>query len=159
MGKYTNKLALPPFVPMTWAMLNSKAYKDLSFAARAMLPYFIGKPNINIRSDLYLKAEFSISYKEAVTYGCSTRTFTRVIEDLMRKGFIDPVDKGGLRGYGLSMSVFRMSNRWKDFGKKDFVQIEWRQFIGNTKNGHCTVAKSKAKGGTPRLNHTPKVKL
>ena len=101
--KDKQKLALPPFVPMTWAILNSKAYKDLSFAARAMLPYFIGKPNINIRSDLYLKTEFSISYREALTYGCSTRTFNRVIADLMRKGFIDPVDKGGLRGCGLSM--------------------------------------------------------
>jgi len=140
------KLALPPFVPMTWAMLNSAAYKNLSFAARAMLPYFIGKPSINIRSDLFLKTEFSISYKEAVTYGCSTRTFTRVIEDLMRKGFVDPVDKGGLRGWGLSSNVFRMSERWKDYGKKDFVPVEWKQFDANFKNGHCPVAKSKAVG-------------
>jgi len=149
MGRYKNqqKLALPPFVPMTWALLNSQAYKDLSFASRAMLPYFIGKPSINIRSDLYLKTEFSISYKEATSYGCSTRTFSRVIEDLMRKGFIDPVDKGGLRGWGLSCNVFRMSERWKDYGKKAFVEIEWRQFIGNFRNGRCAVAKSKAMGG------------
>jgi hypothetical protein len=62
----------------------------------------------------------------------------------MRKGFIDPVDKGGLRGWGLSCNVFRMSDRWKDYGKKDFIKVEWRQFIGNFKNGHCIVAKSKA---------------
>lgn len=153
------KLALPPFVPMTWALLNSMAYKQLTFAARAMLPYFIGKPNVNIRSDLYLKTEFSISYREAINYGCSTRTFTRVIEDLMRKGFLDPVDKGGLRGMGLSCNVFRMSDRWKGYGKPGFVEIEWRQFIGNFKNGHCIVAKSKAKGNESWLNHAPKVKL
>lgn len=147
--KYKEKIALPPFVPMTWALLNSQAYKDLSYTARAMLPYFIGKPNINIQSDLYLKTEFSISYKEAVGYGCSTRTFTRVIEDLVRKGFIDPVDKGGLRGWGLSCNVFRNSDRWKDYDKAGFVQMEWKQFIGNFKNGHYAVAKSKAMGGKP----------
>lgn len=147
-NKDKNKLALPPFVPMTWDLLNSQVYKDLSFASRAMLPYFIGKPNINIRSDLFLKTEFSISYKEAVSYGCSMRTFSRVIEDLMRKGFIDPVDKGGLRGCGLSCNIFRMSERWKNYGKKDFVKIEWKQFTGNTRNGHYAVAKSKAVGGT-----------
>ena len=144
--KDKQKLSLPPFVPMTWAILNSEAYKDLSFAARAMLPYFIGKPNINIRSDLYLKTEFSFSYREAVQYGVSTRTFTRVIEDLMKKGFVDPVDTGGLRGWGLSCSRFKMSDRWKDYGKENFVEIGWRQFVVNFKNGHCVVAKSKAMG-------------
>lgn len=147
--KDKRKLAIPPFVPMTWTMLNSKAYTALTFAARAMLPYFIGKPKINIRSDLYLKTQFSISYKEAITYGCSTRTFTRVIEDLMRKGFIDPVDKGGLRGWGLSCNVFRMSDRWKQYGGKNFIAVEWRTFMANTKNGHCPVAKSKATGVQP----------
>ena len=132
--KDKQKLSIPPFVPMTWAMLNSKAYKDLSFAARAMLPYFIGKPKINIRSDLFLKTEFSFSYKEAVTCGCSTRTFTRVIEDLMRKGFIDPVEKGGLRGAGLSCNIYKMSERWKHYEKQDFVEaVEWKMFAANTR--------------------------
>lgn len=133
-NKDKQKLALPPFVPMTWTLLNSKAYKDLTFAARAMLPYFIGKPNINIRSDLYLKTEFSISYREALSYGCSTRTFTRVISDLMRKGFIDPVDKGGLRGWGLSCNVFRMSDRWKQYSTKGFIEIEWHSFLPTCKS-------------------------
>jgi len=132
--KNNSKLALPPFVPLTWAILNSQAYKSMTFAARAMLPYFIGRPNLNIRSDLYLKTEFSISYREALTYGCSTRTYTRVIEDLMRKGFIDPVDKGGLRGWGLSCNVFRMSDRWKQYGKKEFVEVRWNSFLPTRKS-------------------------
>jgi hypothetical protein len=133
--KDKQKLALPPFVPMTWQLLNSAAYKSLSYAARAMLPYFIGKPNVNIRSDLYLKTEFSISYREAQSYGCTTRTFTRVICNLMQKGFIDPIDKGGLRGFGLSCNVFRMSERWKNYDTKDFVEeVEWRSFLPTRKS-------------------------
>jgi len=131
--------SLPPFVPMTWQLLNSDAYKALSYASRAMLPYFIGKPEysdgkkINLRSDLYFKTKFTFSYREAVKLGCTTRTFTRVIEDLMRKGFIDPIDKGGLRGGGLSYNVFKMSDRWKQYNKKEFVEaIEWKKFIANT---------------------------
>jgi len=144
MGRKNNKqnLALPPFVPMTFNMLNSQAYKDLTFAARAMLPFFIGKPKKNIRDASYLQAEFTFSYKEAVSCGCSTRTFLRVIEDLMRKGFIDPVDKGGLRGCKLSNNIFRNSDRWKQYGKTGFVQVEWKMFGLNFKNGHCTMAKS-----------------
>ncbi len=143
---------LPPFVPMTWQLLNSGAYKALSYASRAMLPYFIGSPEypdgkkIHMRSDLYLKTEFTFSYKEAVKYGCTTRTFARVIEDLMLKGFIDPVDKGGLRGSGLSRNVFRLSERWKRYGAEGFVEVSWSAFMPNIKNGHCIVAKSKAGG-------------
>jgi hypothetical protein len=155
MGRKKDKqiLALPPFVPMTWQLLNSNAYKALSYASRALLPYFVGAPKypdgkkINLRSEMYLRTEFTFSYKEAERYGCSTRTFTRVIEDLMRKGFIDPVDKGGLRGTGLSFNRFRMSERWKQYGAENFAEVRWKAFMPNIKNGRCIVAKSKAGKG------------
>ena len=65
----------------------------------------------------------------------------------MRKGFIDPVDKGGLRGAGLSCNIFRMSDRWKHYGCK---RVLLRSSNGDSfhrptcKNGRCVVAKSKA---------------
>lgn len=141
-GKVKEKLALPPFVPMTWAILNAKAFKAMSYASRAMLPYFIGKTKQNIRSDLFLKTTFSVSYREAISYGYARKTYARVIGELMRHGFIDPVDKGGLRGCGLSCSVFRMSDRWKAYGQKDFIHIEWKQFVAKAQKGTCARAKS-----------------
>ena len=148
MGKRNNreKLALPPFVPLEWKILNSKAFRSLSYASRAMLPYFIGKTKQHIRSDSYLKTEFSISYKEAVSYGYARKTYARVIEDLMRKGFIDPVDKGGLKGFGLSCNVFRMSDRWKTFDEKDFIHVEWKQFNAKAQKGTCVSVKSEPVG-------------
>jgi len=34
---------LPPFVPLTWKMLNSSAYKKLKQSSAKALPYFLGK--------------------------------------------------------------------------------------------------------------------
>ena len=73
-------------------------------------------------------AEFSFSYREAGKYGFSNGTFFKVIQDLMKFGFIDPIDKGGLRGESRSSSIFKLSERWKDYSKNDFEVISWKRF-------------------------------
>jgi hypothetical protein len=46
----------------------------------------------------------------------------------MKFGFIDPVTKGGLRGSGLTSSMFRLSKRWEDYGTAVFKEIKWECF-------------------------------
>ena len=60
--------------------------------------------------------------------GFSKGTFSRVIRTLVGHGFIDPIDKGGLRGHGKSCSRFRISKRWEDYGTKEFVSVRWEEF-------------------------------
>ncbi len=124
--KISNKL--PPFVPMLWDMLNSKAYKDLPNSSKGLLPYFLGKVKLPIKSFEYYETTFSFSYAEALKIGCARRTFYNVIQALMRNGFIDPVKKGGLKSDKLTMSYFRLSKRWKDYGLATFKKMEWREF-------------------------------
>lgn len=142
MARRKDKLSLPPFVPLTWAILNSEAFKALSYASRSALPYFIGKTKRHIRAEDYLTTEFSFSYREAITYGYARKTFSRVISDLMRHGFIDPVDKGGLRGMGLSLNKFRMGDRWKQYGSPAFIPVEWKQFAPKFRKGTCPSVES-----------------
>jgi len=119
---------LPPFVAMTWEMLNHPAYIELPASAKGMLPYFIGKVRASVRDTVHYSTSFIFPYSEAERYGCSRHTFFRVLESLVRHGFLDPVERGGLRGTGLTTSTFRLSPRWKKYGTADYQEITWRQF-------------------------------
>jgi hypothetical protein len=119
---------LPPFVPLTWELLNSKAYRDLPASAGKALPFFIGKVKTRYNDPQRYSIEFELSYTEAQRYGFAVATHHRTIRELMAKGFIDPADKGGLRGLGCSSNRFTLSSRWKDYGNPGFVIVEWRRF-------------------------------
>lgn len=118
----------PPFVSLTWMMLNSDAFKKLPPSAAKALPYFLGKvKRIWNHPSRYID-EFTFSYREGNNLGFAFATFSKVIQSLVHYGFIDPVDKGGLRSDGKSLNVFTLSKRWESFGREDFQNIEWRCF-------------------------------
>jgi hypothetical protein len=125
MPKQKNK---PGYVVISWDILNSEAYKAILPMSAKLLPYFLGKPKKGTLDPAYYTSTFSFTYGEASRFGCSRRNFPRVIADLMLCGFIDPVEKGGLRGYGLASSIFKLSARWRRFRKPDFVEIRWESF-------------------------------
>lgn len=128
-GKRTNKNKLPPFVPLLWDTLHSKAYKELPPSTAKLLPYFLGKVRVNPRHPEYYNMTFSFTYSEAEAYGCSRRTFYSVVSALVEYGFVDPVKRGGLRGMSMSSSIFRLSDRWKQYGNPlSFVELRWATF-------------------------------
>ena len=132
--KAINKLKrLPPFVPLTWEMLNHKAYKELPPSAAKALPYFLGKVKMYYNDPNRLNTEFSFSYKEAKTLGFALATFSKVITDLIKYGFLDPIDKGGLRGDCKSNNLFCLSERWKLFDQPDFQIVDWKCFCPRQK--------------------------
>jgi hypothetical protein len=122
------KYKLPPFVAMPWKVLNSESYKALPATAAKLLPYFFGKVKLGFDHPSRCHTDFSFTYSEAKKLGCGKSTFYKVLKDLMRYGFIDPVSKGGLKGGGLSSSIFRLSTRWSDFGLADYKEIKWECF-------------------------------
>ncbi len=138
---------LPPFVALTWEMLNHPAYIRLPASAKGMLPYFIGKVRAGVREPAHYTTRFDFTYSEALRYGCARRTFFNVIDALVLHGFIDPVEKGGLRGTGQSSSMFRLSSRWKKYGAAGFQQVSWSQFgqdqvCRQVQKWHCIVAEN-----------------
>jgi len=129
MAKKGTKYKHPPFVAITWDMLNSKAYEEVTYSAAKALPYFLGKCKRHFYDPQRYRLEFSFPYSEGERYGFSPSTFSKVIQELVRRGFIDPVDKGGLKSDGKSCNLFRLSNRWLKYGTKDFESTEWRCFL------------------------------
>ncbi len=124
-----SKSKLPPFVPLTWKVLNSKAYIALPYSAAKILPYFLGKVKVPYRDPNRCSVDFDFTYSEAKKYGFATTTHYKAISELIAKGFIYPVSKGGLRGGGLSSSRFRLSERWREYGTKNFDSTRpWKQF-------------------------------
>lgn len=120
---------MPPFVAMPIFLITSKAFTTLPFAASKALVYFRNKPQLPFNDPQYYKAKFPFSYSEAEGLGFSKGTFAKVIRTLVAYGFLDPVTKGGLRGDRKSMSQFRLSNRYLNYGGQNFKQISWGEFI------------------------------
>ena len=87
-------------------------------------PLFLGRPKVSFADPQYLKTAFPFTYPEAKKLGFAKGTWARVLRDLVENGFIDPVSKGGLRGNGKSASQFRLSDRWKQYGQRDFELID-----------------------------------
>lgn len=118
------------FVAVPWQLLNSQAYKDLKHSAAKVLPFFLGKPHLSLGDPQAYLVEFTLSWREANKYaGISKSTFSDAIKDIVAKGFIDPVDKGGLRGGDIkAYNIFSLSRRWTNYGKKEFEAINWKTF-------------------------------
>jgi hypothetical protein len=110
-------------------MLNSQAYKDLPPSSGKGLPYFLGKVKTDYDSPQYYMEVFHFSYAEGKGFGFAFATFSKIIRDLVHFGFIDPVDKGGLRGDCKSYNLFRLSKRWEAYGTTNFEPLDWRCFI------------------------------
>ena len=126
------------FVFLPWKVLNSEAYKNLSGSAAKMLPYFLGKLRGKQLSNWkeprrYLET-FTFSYPEAERYGCTRKTFSRVIEELEDAGFIKCVEHGGLRGKGKGYNKYLLSRDWekppklapvpKKIKKQDIINVQ-----------------------------------
>ena len=123
-GKESGKL--PPFVALIWDLLNSRAYKELSHTGAKVLPFFLGKNKLHIKHEDYYRRPFVLTYVELKRVaGLSTATSSRVIKELVKLGFVDPVSKGGLRGCGGTCNEFCLSSRWRDYGTSNFKEEQW----------------------------------
>jgi len=110
---------LPPFVPLTWDLLNNPAYIALTPSAAKALPYFLGKVKTGFNDPEKYETLFSFSYPEAKSLGLSTATFSRVIRELIRVGFIERVEHGGLRGRGKGYNKFKLSKQWASYQNEE----------------------------------------
>jgi hypothetical protein len=110
------KNKLPPFVPITWDILNSDAYFDLSPTAAKLLPFFTGKNHLPYGHDEYFRMPFPLPYGELHSRtGLADSTIDRVIQSLIKCGFIEIYTQGGLRGVGGVKSLYIMSPKWRDY--------------------------------------------
>jgi hypothetical protein len=128
------------FVAITFQMINSKAYKELTGSAIKALILCMRKVKEQHRTERF-QAIFSLTYPEARKQGLCDGTFWRAMKLLQRVGFIDCTIKGGLTGrikktpsahnyklpvkwkekeFGKTPSAYRLSLRWKEYGTPAF---------------------------------------
>lgn len=94
-------------------VLDSKRYKDLSFAASKLLPYFLGKVHMRPTDAQRYRTAFSFCYAEGVKFGFARETFRRCIKELEAAGFIFRTKVGGLCGDDHIPSRYMLSNLWE----------------------------------------------
>ncbi len=119
MGSKRKGVRLPPFVAITWDILNSKAYKELPPSAGKLLPYFLGKVKLSFNDPERYSTTFAFTFLEAEKYGFAPATFSTAYRALHQKGFIEIFALGGLRGDRKSASKFRLSRRWEGYEPKE----------------------------------------
>lgn len=116
----------PGYVAMPWELILSPAFKELKPTAIKALLHFRGETQLFFMDRMFLKTNVSITYPKACKLGFGRTTFYDAICNLVAIGFIDPVSKGGLRGNGKTSAIFRNSDRWEQYGQKDFEVIVFK---------------------------------
>jgi hypothetical protein len=111
-----------PFVPITYEMMDSRAYKQLSKAGIKILIFTMRKVKIKNPIDRF-KYQFTFTYPEARKYGLWDSFFARGINQLHDLGFLDIVIKGGRRGESKFCTYYRLSQRWKKYGTPEFKRL------------------------------------
>ena len=117
--EYMRLDGLTPFVPLTWDLLNSPAYKKLTPSSAKALPYFLGKVKLHHANRHKYSLTFNFSYDEAESLGFSNATFSRIRKELEEIGFIERIEKGGLDGKKKICSTYRLSQRWETYRKEN----------------------------------------
>lgn len=125
-GKTGNRL--PPFTPILNEEMDSTAYFELSGTAVKVLTWFKRIDGKLRGKDRYgFNGIFDFTYNEALRCGFAKRTFSRAIDELGEKGFIEVISVGGLRGAGRSNSKYKLSTRWQLYRLEMKVKGAWRK--------------------------------
>lgn len=110
-------------------LLKSDVFRGLSSPAKTVLFDFLMKRQVKKmkarpgrEADWVIlnNGEIEYTYSEAFKRGIPFRTFARVIDELVRCGFIDIAysGSGGRKG---DKSLYAISDRWKQWGTEEFI--------------------------------------
>ena len=120
----------PPFIMFQFKMLNSLAYKSLSPSSAKALVFFLAKVKLPDSNDQRYREIFTLSYGELkAAASLSDKTCSKVFRELVKVGFIHPVEKGGLRGNGKSCSKYKLSRRWEQYQQPGFKEVDLKKFV------------------------------
>jgi DNA-binding transcriptional ArsR family regulator len=130
-------------------LLNSEAYKSLKDSSVRIYIFLrsktIGTLTSNGENDP-INNEIKISYTliEQDT-GLSRQTVRNTIIELENKGFIDLVKQGGLKSFGCTSNVYRLSTRFFKYEQKElFKPGKIKKEKGLDDRGFTKVNKQKA---------------
>lgn len=139
------------FIRMSFELLHSRAYRELNYgSALKVLNWFHEKIRFDVdkkkrgknRYRITNDGEMDFTYREAELRGITKQKFSKALRELHALGFIDIKKPGSaLRG---DWTVFRFSDRWREYGTANFKNIEfsksihWVNFGFGAKRRRCT---------------------
>jgi hypothetical protein len=126
-GKNPNRI-VGGFVPISYEMLEHRAFKKLSGAAIRVFMHCMKKTN---RKDVDRHSViFSLSYPELkAKTGMLNSTVRRAFKQLHTLGFIDYYAPGGLRKDGKAAKTYQLSRRWKNWPEPHFEHVPEANFL------------------------------
>ncbi len=118
--KKSNKI-VGGFVPITYEIIDSLSFKELTGAAMHALILCMRKVKTNNPHDRF-SYEFTLTYREAKKSGLHASAFDRGIKRLHELGFVDIVHRGGMRYQGKACTKYRLSQRYQRYGTPEFLE-------------------------------------
>ena len=111
------------FVPLPHNLMESEAYKSLKTTAKVAFLYFLRDKKSGHQTDVTLTCSQAQRYRVCQ----SPSSFAKAKRQLVKHGFLDPVDGGGLN----APAIFRLSDRWKHFGTDRFNDVLYKSGVGS----------------------------
>jgi DNA-binding PadR family transcriptional regulator len=110
-------------------LLESEVFRSLRRTAMLVYSDFLRKarftkykrPGRKTEYTIINNGEITYTYSEAERKGISRPRFQRALDELVEKGFIDIAHQGsgGIKG---DKSKYAISERWRNYGKENFVK-------------------------------------
>lgn len=125
------KFILKRNVMISWEMLESKAFKELSAGGIRVLLRFLQKrtwvKGKRKRQTVFVNNGLSFTYGEAQELGISTSQFHAITKRLVEFGFIDIEHQGG--GLARDHSRYALCDRWRDYGTPQFKEVKKKRVL------------------------------
>lgn len=118
-----HKASKPIFVDRL--VLQSEAYWDLSKHGIRVLFRFYEKRKVSPHKDskgntyyqIINNGDLVFTYDEAERWGIDRKQFSKAIDDLVAKGFLEITHQGAGQG---DSSTYKLTQRWQAYGTKNF---------------------------------------
>ena len=109
-----------------WELPFSTAYRGLNSHAKDVLWWFwsrrVMEKDQRGRWGHTNNGELVYTYAQAKRNGISQPAFTRALDNLLERGFLDIARTGA--GQFKAVTLYALSERWRKFGKPDFIKAE-----------------------------------
>jgi hypothetical protein len=126
-GDNPNKI-IGGYIPLSYQMLDSAAFRELSEAALRVLFHCFRKTNrkLTYRYNIIFMLPYTIAKKDL---NMSASVFTRAMRQLHKVGFVDLYQPGGRWGSeNQGPTGYKLSMRWTAWGTPQFEHRYWGQY-------------------------------
>jgi len=107
------------FAGIEFNLMESEAFKNLSIYTKWLYIEFKHKFYGDNRKHIILT-------QNEIKKVMSINTFYKSRDQLIEKGFIDVIKRGGLEK---QPAIYGLSDRWKKYGTKEFIKIELKDIL------------------------------